>query len=64
MGTHHATLLTAKELAAALHVGRRTIGAWTAARKIPCLRLSRRCVRYDLERVREALARFEQIAVG
>lgn len=57
-------MLTAIELAAALHVGRRTIGAWTAARRIPCLRLGKRCVRYDLARVREALARYEQMAVG
>ena len=57
------TLLTAAELAEALKVGRRTVGAWTASRKIPAFRLGRRCVRYDLERVRAALLKFEQEAV-
>jgi len=58
-----ATLLTAPELAAALKVGRRTIGAWTASRKIPAFKLGRRCLRYDLTRVREALAQYEQEAI-
>ena len=56
-------LLTATELAKALKVGRRTIGAWTASRKLPALKLGRRCLRYDLLRVREALAKYEQEAV-
>ena len=56
-------LLTASELAKTLHVGRRTIGAWTAARRIPCFRLGRRCVRYEEHKVRAALAKFEQEAV-
>lgn len=55
--------LTAAELAAELKVCRRTIGNWTRCRRIPCLRLGRRCVRYDPARVREALERFEQEAV-
>jgi excisionase family DNA binding protein len=57
------TLLTAAELAAEIKVGRRTIGAWTKSRRIPALKFGRRCVRYDLARVREALAKFEQEAV-
>ena len=56
-------LLTAAQLGAEIQVGRRTIGAWTAARKIPCLRLGRRVVRYEWQKVREALAKFEQEAV-
>lgn len=56
-------LLTAAELAAEIKVGRRTIGAWTKNRRIPALKLGRRCVRYDLARVREALAKYEQEAV-
>ena len=56
-------LLTAAELAAEIKVGRRTIGAWTKARRIPALKLGRRCVRYDLQRVREALSKFEQEAI-
>lgn len=58
------TLLTAAELAQELKVGRRTIGAWTKNRRIPALKLGRRCIRYDLKRVREALAKFEQEAVA
>lgn len=56
--------LTAADLAKALNVSRRTIGNFTKARRIPCLRLGRRCVRYDLAKVREALARYEQEAVN
>lgn len=58
------TLLTAAELAAELKVGRRTIGAWTKSRRIPVLKLGRRCIRYDLQRVRDALAKYEQEAVA
>jgi excisionase family DNA binding protein len=58
------SLLTAVELAAELKVGRRTIGAWTKNRRIPALKLGRRCVRYDLNRVKEALAKYEQEAVA
>lgn len=57
------TLLTAAELAEALKVSRRTIGNFTKSRRIPALKLGRRCVRYDLARVRAALAKFEQEAV-
>ena len=57
------TLLTAAEIAAELKVGRRTIGAWTKSRRIPALKLGRRCVRYDLAHVREALSKFTQEAV-
>jgi excisionase family DNA binding protein len=57
------TLLTAAQIAAEIQVGRRTIGAWTAARKIPAIRLGKRCVRYDLQQVREALRKFTQEAV-
>jgi predicted DNA-binding transcriptional regulator AlpA len=56
-------LLTAKQLSAEIQVSRRTIGAWTSSRKIPSLRLGRRCVRYDLSRVRAALLKFELEAV-
>ena len=56
-------LLTAAELAEALKVSRRTIGNFTKSRRIPALKLGRRCVRYDLLRVREALSKFEQEAV-
>ncbi|HRH95899.1 MAG TPA: helix-turn-helix domain-containing protein [Prosthecobacter sp.] len=56
-------LLTAAQLAQEIQVGRRTIGAWTKSRRIPALKLGRRCVRYDLQRVRDALAKFEQEAI-
>ncbi len=57
------TLLTAAELAQEIKVGRRTIGAWTSARKIPALKLGRRCIRYDLARVLEALNKYEREAI-
>lgn len=63
MAINTSKLLTATQLAAEITVGRRTIGAWTKARKIPALKLGRRCVRYDLDKVRAALAKFEQEAV-
>ena len=56
-------LLTAAELAEALKVSRRTIGNFTKSRRIPALKLGRRCVRYDLARVRESLNKFEQEAI-
>lgn len=61
--TKDTALLTAAELAAEIKVGRRTIGAWTKSRRIPALKLGRRCVRYDLQRVRDALTKFEQEAI-
>jgi hypothetical protein len=49
---------TKGQLAAEINVSIRTIDKWLAARKIPFKRLSARMVRFDLDRVQEALARY------
>ncbi len=57
-------LLTAAQLAQEIQVSRRSVGLWTASRKIPAIKLGRRCVRYDLQQVREALRKFTQEAIS
>jgi hypothetical protein len=57
-------LLTKKQLAAELGMLPTGIQALTRARKIPVLRISQKTVRYDLERVKAALAKFEVKAVA
>ena len=52
-------LLTKQELASVLGVSPRTISSWTAQKRIPFLRFSARFVRFNLERVKTALARYE-----
>jgi excisionase family DNA binding protein len=52
-------LLSTRELSEVLGVSRRTIGYWTAARRIPRLRLSGRMTRFNLARVQSALERYE-----
>lgn len=49
---HHTT----RELAEALRVCPATIRRWTSSGRIPCIRLSRRIVRYDLAAVIRALS--------
>lgn len=51
--------LSKNELAAQLGVGVRTLENWMAQRRIPFLRLSGRLVKFNLERVEAALARYE-----
>lgn len=50
---------TKKELAALLRVSPRQIENWQAARVIPFIRIGKRCIRYSLERVFEALVQYE-----
>jgi len=57
-------LLTKKDIAAELSLTLSGIQALTRKRKIPVIRISHTCVRYDLEKVRAALAKFEQKAVA
>ena len=57
-------LLTKQELAIALGVSPRTIDNWMAQRRIPFIRISARLIRFDLNRVKEALARYEIKEVG
>lgn len=49
--------MTVNELAAHLRVSRRTIFNWTTSGKIPAMKITSRCIRYDLEKVMEALSR-------
>jgi len=51
-------LLTKNELAIQLGVSPRTIETWVACRRIPVYKFGRRCVRFDLQEVREALRHF------
>jgi excisionase family DNA binding protein len=57
-------LVTKQELALALGVSPRTIDNWMAQRRIPFIRISARLIRFDLNRVKAALARYEIKEVG
>src|SRR6266568_3239814 len=57
-------LLSKPELALALGVCPRTIDNWMAQRRIPFIRLSARLIKFNLERVKAALARYEIKEVG
>ncbi len=56
--------LTIKELAALLNVSPRCVQRWAQQGKIPVLRLSRRCSRFDLKSVERALSRYEKKEVS
>jgi len=49
--------LTTTELAQTFSVTERTIQNWRNAGKIPFLRITARCFRYDLDQVARALAK-------
>lgn len=49
--------LTTQELAAHLRVTTRTLADWRARGKIPFLRITARCFRYDLDQVARALSK-------
>ncbi len=53
-----------QELALAIGVSPRTIDNWTAQKRIPFIRLSARLIKFNLERVKAALARYEIKEVG
>jgi hypothetical protein len=57
-------LLTKDDLARRLKLKRRGVECLVARRLIPVIRISRRCVRFSWEAVREALAKFEIREVG
>ncbi len=48
-------LLTAKELAAALQLNEQTVYRLARSGEIPVVRIGKKAIRFDLERVREAL---------
>jgi DNA-binding transcriptional regulator YhcF (GntR family) len=50
-------LLSAKELAVVLHVHPKTVQKYAQNRIIPVIKITKRCVRFDLEKCLEALNR-------
>ena len=56
--------LSKRELAFAVGVSHRTIDNWMAEKRIPFLRLSARLIRFNLKRVKAALARYEIKEIG
>ena len=61
LGRH---FLSKQEVALAVGVSPRTIDNWIAHKRIPFLRLSPRLIKFDLERVKAALERYEVREVG
>jgi hypothetical protein len=61
LGRH---FLSKQELALVIGVCPRTIDNWMAQKRIPFLRLSARLIKFNLERVKAALARYEIKEVG
>ena len=62
--TDQPALLKQKELADALSVSSRSIDNWKRRKIIPSIKVSARCVRFDLAAVLAALRRFEVKEVG
>jgi hypothetical protein len=58
------TLVTKDVVAKAASVSLRTIENWMGQRRIPYIRLSRRCVRFRITAVLAALGKFEVKEVG
>ena len=52
-------LLKRPQLAKAINVSPRSVDNLVARHMIPCVRISRRCVRFDLRAVLRALSKFE-----
>jgi excisionase family DNA binding protein len=52
-------LLTVKQIAEYLGVKSSTIYKWNSQGRIPCIRLSGRCVRYELDKVKKWLNAIE-----
>jgi excisionase family DNA binding protein len=61
LGRH---FLSKQELALSIGVSPRTIDNWMAQKRIPFIRLSARLIKFNLERVKAALARYEVKEVG
>jgi hypothetical protein len=61
LGRH---FLSKQELALVIGVCPRTIDNWMAQKRIPFIRLSARLIKFNLERVKAALARYEINEVG
>ena len=57
-------MITKRELAVELRVCPRTIDNLIRERRIPVMRIKSRLVRFDLERVQQALSKFEIAEIG
>ena len=57
-------LLRAEELAQALGLQVATVRRWTYERRLPCVRIGKRAVRYRLRDVERVLLRDESARVG
>lgn len=57
--TSNEGLVKKEVLAKHLSVSERTIDAWVASKRIPVVRLERKCVRYSIPAVMNALGKFE-----
>lgn len=57
MTNHQPALVTANQVAARFGVSVTTVNSWVRAGRIPCVRPSRRVVRFDLDAVEQAIAR-------
>jgi excisionase family DNA binding protein len=53
-------LLTPQEIASYLQISDKTIYKWSSQGRIPCIKFSKKCVRFDLEKVRNWYASMEQ----
>jgi len=62
--TDNPALLKRPQLARAINTSTRTVDNLQRKRIIPCIRLSRRCIRFDLSAVLHALKKLEVKAVG
>lgn len=56
--------ISKEELAIELGISPRTVDNWMAQKRIPYLRLTPRMVRFNLERVKTALDRYEVREIG
>jgi hypothetical protein len=52
-------LISKRELGQTLGISPRTVDSWLAQKRIPYLRLSTRLLRFNLQRVLDALSRYE-----
>lgn len=51
------SLMTGEELAAHLKISKRTLATWRDLGRVPCVRFSARCFRYDPAAVERALVK-------
>ena len=56
--------LSKRELAHAVGVSPRTIDNWMVQKRIPFIRLSARLIKFNLDRVKAALTRYEVKEIG